>query len=651
MRNLGDRIARGSNSRPIAWILLATALVMLIVYALVRMLQWNDDGNDAIAIIVTDYGVVADDQGAASANVAAMRRLVSPAVDGGSSSYEGTILFPGGKIYYFDDVIPFRDYIHIDLQGSTLHFSKIGDEKDRSSGFLFAIRNFSIENGSIAVDYDNIAAVVQAGAALRLGTRAGGRSFYFQDIYDSELPSPMGNLVLKNIDITSNHHGPHSYGILMLGGLDHVVLENVSIDGQGGLSAGILYEFGFATKPSDPNSTPKPGPPQSSHAHDMRLTNIKVTNLSPTPVEGHNSVALHLGGAYDTVVDGLVVDGAGVGFSATHGEAAYYSTWRNTPEVPVITVRNLTLRNIYADGLTLVGASPFVGGYLADYVTDPSSEDQTDHLDYVVVDFNIQGAENVIGTGLYTSARRVEISRGTIAGFKWGIMSNNDCTQIYIDNVSVLDSLKEGIVLAHDSGVWEPPRHKTGHIRNSVIAGSGTPDAHSQAILLNHVSGFLLEGNTFGYNEDPTQGVAVWLVRDAQHVVVHDNTVVSTNNNSAYVSRSSSKNNILQNNHGLAGTVGEWVEATNIYPTLVTDLTGQSVTMNSVITLTAEFSGNITRYLWLKDGEVIPDEHSNSLTLTITDRGDYGSYQIVASNGALATASSVVEVEFLESER
>ena len=90
-----------------------------------------------------------------------------------------------------------------------------------------------------------------------------------------------------------------------------------------------------------------------------------------------------------------------------------------------------------------------------------------------------------------------------------------------------------------------------------------------------------------------------------------------------------------------------WRKATDDYPALVTDLVGQLAAMNSMVTLTAEFSGDVTRYRWLKDGEIVFNEHGTSLTFTTLDRSDYGFFQIVASNGALATASSVVEVEFL----
>src|SRR5450631_3710304 len=228
------------------------------------------DGNAYPAGDIRRYGVVPNRAAAATANTAALTALVNPA-----GGFSGNLIFPnttGDDVYYFNDVIPVHDGIHINLMKSTLNFSKIGVASDTNAGFLHAIRDFSIENGSIVVDYTHKAGA-NTGNALSFGAR-GSDCALFPNVYDSLLASSMGKIVVRDVHISSNAGGGEGRGILMLGGLDGVLLDNVTIDGQDQLLHGVYYEFGWATNEE------KRYLRQSSHAHNIQFRNLVVTGVT-----------------------------------------------------------------------------------------------------------------------------------------------------------------------------------------------------------------------------------------------------------------------------------------------------------------------------------------------------------------------------------
>jgi hypothetical protein len=205
-------------------------------------------------------------------------------------------------------MIPFHDGIHIDLMNSTLNFSKIGVAHDTNAGFLHAIRDFSIENGAIVVDYTHTKGF-NTGNALSFGGR-GDDCALFRNIYDSMLASSMGKIAVRNVRISSNSGGGEGRGILMLGGLDGVLLENVTIDGQGQLIQGIYYEFGWATNEA------KPYLRQTSHAHNVQVKNLTVTGVIR---EGFAA-----NGMYRAVIDGIKVADSGGVCAFGSGEATFF---------------------------------------------------------------------------------------------------------------------------------------------------------------------------------------------------------------------------------------------------------------------------------------------------------------------------------------
>jgi hypothetical protein len=624
-------------------------------------------GNAAFAVTANNYGIVSGDPSRAQSNTAALRQLVSPSAYGGTSSYVGDVTFPDGTTYYFNDVIPIRDGIHIDMMGSTLHFHKTATsckqnttDCDDGSGFIFAIRTFSIANGTIEVDYDGTG-VSHAGNALMLGQRWANGGIYFQPSFDSQLSSPMGNITVSNVQIRSNNPNGEC-GLSMTGGLQAVLINNVTIDGQGRLVCGIYYEFGNATQPLDPASTPTPPPPYTSHAHGMTFSGISVSNLNPAT--GLNTVGLGIGGAYDTLVDGLTVTGlVDYAFLGTAGEAAFYKMW--PAQVPAaqrtVTLTNVTAAQVRIAGLALGGAGKFSDpndpncaphrnhacGYLGTYL-DPSSytaADETDLLSYVVDGFNLKGTAGSTGSGIFGNPRSVTIRNGTVSGFWNGLFLTDDCTMVHINNTKVLDSLAEGLNMTVVA-IWNPPRPKTGYITNSFIAGSGVSNKGAYAIALDAVNSFLIEGNTFGYASESSQGGALRLGTSASNVVAHENNVVSTySSDPAYVSLGNASNgDTLQGNTGVTSSQGSWVNVADSRPVLVKDLVGVSVSAGASVTLSATFSGTITSYVWLKNGAVVVGATTNSLTIAHASVNDYGTYQVLAKNVAATTASLAIKV-------
>jgi hypothetical protein len=499
---------------------------------------------------VRRYGVIANDPNAATTNVRALRALVAP-----TGTFTGKICFPnasGSDVYYLNDVIPFRDDIHVDLQASTLEFTKDAAATDTNSGFIFAIRNFSIENGSIIVKYNMSAVATSAGSAIHIGNR-GTDSTYFSPTYDSLLKSPMGNITIRNVRITSSV--VNGNGIEMTGGLVGVIVENVWIDGQSSLSGGIYYEFGWAT-PGATNLR------QTSHAHNMRFSNINVTNLR-TKV----GAAVTLAGAYNCLIDGLYVSGAAAAFNGTSGESLFYRPWVGVDQVGA--KRTIALRNIVAHGLTgtaisLGGAQLAANGYLA--ARELKAVAETDLGDYSLDGFAVDGTSG--GWGIYTSAAKADIRNGRISGFQRGIVQSDDCTRIIINGVDVLGCTQMGMQFDIGAAIWSPPREKMGEIRNCFIAGNGKQGAGIYpAIELGGCVGFLIENNRIGYelNHDgvaeATQGNAIQLGARCNNVICRDNYVGGIHNNSvAYcnVSTDGAHGNMIQSPGGIATTRGSW---------------------------------------------------------------------------------------------
>jgi hypothetical protein len=499
---------------------------------------------------VRRYGVTPNDPRAATANSQALRALVAP-----TGEFTGTIWFPnasGADIYYLNDVIPFHDDIHVDLQASTLEFAKEAVAADANSGFIFAVRNFSIENGSIVVKYSMGKVASSAGSAIHIGNR-GTDSIYFSPAYDSELKSPMRNITLRNLRITSSVANGNA--IEMTGGLAGVIIENVWIDGQSVLSGGIYYEFGWATSGTTNLR-------QTSHAHNMRFSNINVTNL-----QTHVGAAVTLAGAYNCLIDGLYVSGGVAAFNGTSGESLFYRPWAGVDQAGAkhtIALRNVVAHGLVGTALTLGGAQRAANGYLA--ARKLSAAEQTDLGDYSIDGFALEGAPS--GWGIYTSAAKADIRNGRVSGFQRGIVVGDDCTRLLINAVDVIGCAQSGLQLDVGAAIWNPPRQKMGEIRNCFIAGNSSQrPGVFPAIELDNCAGFLIENNRIGYElghdgvAETTQGNAVQLGARCTNVICRDNYVGGFHGEGVayyHASTDGARGNMIQSPGGIATSRGSW---------------------------------------------------------------------------------------------
>ncbi len=505
---------------------------------------------------VRRYGVVPNRAAAAMANTAALTTLVSPA-----GGFSGDLIFPnttGTDVYYFNGVIPFHEGIHIKLMKSTLNFSKVGVASDTNAGFLHAIRDFSIENGSIVVDYTHKAGS-NTGNALAFGSR-GNDCALFPNIYDSLLAASMGKIVVRDVHISSNAGGGEGRGILMIGGLDGVLLENVTIEGQEQLLHGIYYEFGWATNEE------KRYLRQSSHGHNFQIRNLTVTGVTR---EGFAA-----NGLYGAVIDGIKVSQSGGVCAFGPGESMFFRPWSGVGDrksKPNIVMRNVVGESISNVGVLVTGASKISSGYL----DNPPAHDnpnglkaghQTDLIDFTLDKFSITGTAN--NYGVSTSAGRALIRNGTLRGFQRGVVTTQECTKFIVDSVNVLDSTSLGIQIGQGMSINSPPRLATGIVRHSLVAGSGAAGSGA-AISIATTQSCVIENCRFGHDQshdgksERTQTQAVAVSADAFEVTCRDNFVGGTANNAvAYTLATAPSGNRqcrLVNNGGIVSASGPWL--------------------------------------------------------------------------------------------
>lgn len=501
---------------------------------------------------VRHYGLVPNLPSAASANTAALQALVRP-----TGSFTGQLTFPnttGADVWYFNDLIAFHDGIHIDLMGSTLSFAKSGVKSDSASGFIHAIRDFVIENGTVVTNYV-FQGGYDAGNVLAFGGR-GRDTALFPDIYDRLLPQPMGNIVVRNLRIQGKTSGGSTRGIFMLGGLDRVSIDGVTIDGQGQLTEGIYYEFGWATNEA------REAQRYTSHATNLRISNLAVSNVA--------NEAFGAMGAYDTVIDGLRVSNVGHAALIGTGESLFYRPWVPAGDIsrrPSFIVRNVTGEAITNMGIGVTGASKVTGSYLSnppayDNPLGITADQQTDLIDFVLEHFSLKGS--VKNFGVWTSARSAQISDGELHGFQRGIVTTQECTQFQIDRVKIWDTGSFGIQIGQAVTIHTPPRLSTGVIRDCVVAGSGT-QSPSAGVYVATTHSCVIEGCRFGYDRgmdgkvDTTQTQAVSVNADASGVVCRNNNVSSATTGVAYLAAGPAGRGCrVEAPRGIATASGAW---------------------------------------------------------------------------------------------
>lgn len=516
---------------------------------------------------VRRYDVVPNNPAAAGANTAALRRLLDPATAGPG----GPVIFPnstGNDVYHFNGVIPIKDGVRIDLMGCTINYAGAVTSKDVNSGLFFALRDFACENGTITVACDTSAAT-GSGHAIHIGAR-GTDSYYFT-VWDSQLPVPMGNVQLRNLRISINNTGTNLAGstaIGILGGVRNLVAENIVIDGSGTLPSGIYYEFGWATNEAQPQLR------QTSHAQNLRFTNITVQNMSSA-----NGIALGLAGAHSCMVDGLHVTSGKTAFLGYPGEAMFYRPWTGSNQIAsrnVIALRNVFVQSLTSTAVVFTGAQRASASYLSSLFAGlghPEAERaQTDLADFSLQGFSIA---NCAGWGIYSSAGRADIGNGKISGCQRGIVATDECTNLNIDRVQITDCQQHGMQLDIGVAIWNPPRRKNIIIKNCYIAGNSTsaPGRFAGIEIGGNTDSALVENCSFGYETgyagvpETTQGDAIFVSSgNATNVVCNANHVggVAGAGTSAYHSvalgRAAANGNTIERATGITSSVGNWIK-------------------------------------------------------------------------------------------
>lgn len=468
-------------------------------------------------IDVLRYGIIPNIAAARSSNTSKLRALL----DSTKTGPQGRLVFPpitGADTYYFDATpILVRDGISVDLSGCTLDVAGSATSSDVNSGFWFVQRDFTLENGTMNVAV-NTSAASGSGYAVQVGAR--GTDSARLTLYDNLLAKPLGNIRLRNLRLNINNSGSNLAGtgaICLIGGVQNLEAENIRIDGSTTAGGGVVYEFGFATSAS---------PPETSHANNLTFRNIRVEHLSTSI-----GIGLIVAGAYNVSVDGLHVKSAAGILSFTSGESLFYKPWVGFDEIGVkrnISLQNITGRTISGTAITLIGAQSASGGYLAATIAGlghPGDyQAQTDLADYVLDGFAIDGTSN--GFGINCSAGTADIRNGHVNGFERGIWGTDEWVRVGIENVKVFNCAKEGINLAGASAIWSPARKKTGYIRNCNVSANSTSLAGSFAgILIDNCASFLIEACRIGKESafdgaaESTQGNGVQLGTGAANVI------------------------------------------------------------------------------------------------------------------------------------
>lgn len=443
------------------------------------------------------YGIVPNSSGAAANNTTMLVALVNASIANGPT---GLIYFPntGGAAspdtYFFGSGAPaqIRDGITLDLNGCTLNFSGAFNAALNTFGFLTCIRDVTIQNGSIVVNYNGTSGV-NNGMAIRVGSRNGyGFGTFTAGIFDQDdlvaNSKPLqGGVTLRNLRIKSNN--PVAHIILATGGLRNFNIDNVWLDGSGVVTAnGFYYEYGWSSANGQPGTT---SAWTSSHMTASHFKNMVISNLAI----GGISQGFGANGAYGCTAEDINISTAdqGMGFGA--GESFFYRTWtldgttQRIWNLKDIRIGNCTL------GVIMGGAQP-TSGYLAAVIgalpAPQIYQAQTDFLNY-----NLDGfAINASTLAIIASGAQVSIRNGACNGGGIGISA--ECIHSTIENVQILSAAgPHGIRYAYPSPatIWSPARPIFTAVRNCKITGSA-----GVGIALGACQSALIENNQIGAN-------------------------------------------------------------------------------------------------------------------------------------------------------
>lgn len=444
---------------------------------------------------VLRYGIVPNSSGAAAANTVILVALVNASIANGPT---GVISFPntGGAspdTYYFGSGAPaqIRDGITLDLNGCILNFSGAFNAALNTFGFLTCIRDVTIQNGSIVVNYNGTGGV-NNGSAIRIGSRSGyGFGTFTTGIFDQDnlvaggLPL-QGGVTLRNLRIKSNN--PLAHIILATGGLRNVNVDNVWLDGQGVCTYnGFYYEYGWSSTNGAPGTMSSW---TSSHMTASTFRRMVISNLAT----GGTSQGFGFNGAYGCTVEDINVVTADQGIGFGSGEALFFRTWA----LDGSTQRILNLRDIRIGGCVigavLGGAGPVGAGYLSAVIgalaIPARYQAQTDFLNYVLDGFSINAPA---GTAIIATGAQVSILNGACNG--GGINLGAEAIHTTIENVQVAGASGIGIRFDSPAGIWSPARPVFTAIKNCKITAST-----GVGIALGNCQSAFIENNQIGAN-------------------------------------------------------------------------------------------------------------------------------------------------------
>lgn len=561
-------------------------------------------------------GLIPNDASKATANTTLLKALTDPA----TGIYTGTIWFPnvtGTDIYYLNDIVPLRDGLTLDLCGTTINFTKVGVSGDSQCGFFHMQRNCEIRNGSIVINY-TAGAGGNNGNAIGLGGRGTDVSV-FPPCYDSLLPSPMGGITLRNLNISVA--SAQARGIFSLGGLQGVVIDNVKINGNTTALNGVYAEFGWATNEASSYLR------QTSHPNNWKVTNFECRNMT--------DIAYQMNGGYNISIDGI--RGYTVKSIAVFGpgESMFFRPWSGQDGAG--SKHNIHIKNAFGVVTDVGIGCTGIGVLAASYLDGPSHTNPngltvanlTDLLDVTIDNFAINGTAN--NYGIVSTAGKTTISHGNVSGFQHGIVLGQECTRYTIKDVDVLDSTDIGMVIGQVINTqYSPARQSTGKLIDVFVAGSGTGQTAGlkAALVVGTTISLGIENCRFGYEvihdnkAEATQGIAISVNTDAFGVVVNGCYVAATTGGTnAYnlaSAASSSRGCRLLNVSGVVTTNGFWLTDLVSASAAVLASAG-TISLSGVRVARVTNSGAVTGAImdagtWNGDEKIVVNEGANLIT-------------------------------------
>lgn len=494
--------------------------------------------------------LVPNDVSKRAANSAALKALFDPATAGQIGNFYFTPVI-GSDTYYFDAVpILIRDKITLGFCGCTTDFAGAFNAANDTYGFFTFIRDVTLENGAINVNYNGTGGTAN-GTILRIGGRSGYNfSGQFSGTGEENFATLMGNINVRNMRMTTNN-AAGSFGVLALGGLVNVNFDNVVLNGQGTLPYGLWYEFGdWHYDGSIPTY-------KTAHGTNMRFANMYFKSMKNT-VSG---AAMQIVGANPCVLENIYVDTCYTAVAFSPGEALFYNVG---PPFLLVgnsrtrwhTLINVTAINCASTALGLVGSQAASGGYLSG----------SGLLDWQLCD--LQGFE-IINPAVDNSIScngPFNLHGGVIynGGVSGGLIIGQDSLWFGVYGTEILNSRNEGIRADTTDSIRGVPRNRRGEIIGAKVCGSNFGGGAAPGIGLGDCDGVLIRLCQLGYStlydlaNEATQTFGVTAGNTALNVVL-DNNFCKPASGNAYNKTSGHGGCTILSARGTKTISGDWL--------------------------------------------------------------------------------------------